>query len=149
LTSNVGSEQLMSFVAGAGSEPDQAKMTDALRAPLLEVFPAALLGRMVAIPYKPLSDEMIGNIVRLQLGRVAKRVTERYEVPFVYDQAVIDLVVSRCTETESGGRMIDAVLTNTLLPEVSRELLLRTLDGKPPQRVAVTAQNNTFSYSFD
>jgi type VI secretion system protein VasG len=149
LTSNVGSEQLMSFVAGAGPEPDQAKMTDALRAPLLEVFPAALLGRMVAIPYKPLSDEMIGNIVRLQLGRVAKRVTERYEVPFVYDQAVIDLVVSRCTESESGGRMIDAVLTNSLLPEVSRELLLRTLEGKPPQRVAVTAQNNTFSYSFD
>ena len=149
LTSNVGSEVLMSFGATPGSEPDHAKMTDALRAPLLEVFPAALLGRMVTIPYRPLSDEMIGNIVRLQLGRVAKRVTERYEVPFVYDQAVVDLVVSRCTETESGGRMIDAVLTNTLLPEVSRELLVRTLDGKPPQRVAVSAKNNVFSYSFD
>jgi type VI secretion system protein VasG len=149
LTSNVGSDVLMTFAAASGSEPDQAKMTEALRAPLLEVFPAALLGRMVTIPYRPLSDEMIGSIVRLQLGRVAKRVTERYEVPFVYDQAVVDLVVSRCTETESGGRMIDAVLTNTLLPEVSRELLLRTLDGKPPQRVAVTAKNNVFSYSFD
>ena len=149
LTSNVGSEVLMRFAAAPGSEPDQAKMTEALRAPLLEVFPAALLGRMVTIPYRPLSDEMIGSIARLQLDRVAKRVTERYEVPFVYDQAVIDLVVSRCTETESGGRMIDAVLTNTLLPEVSRELLLRTLDGKPPQRVSVTAKNNAFGYSFD
>jgi type VI secretion system protein VasG len=139
----------MSFAAAPGSEPDQTKMTEALRAPLLEVFPAALLGRMVTIPYRPLSDEMIGSIVRLQLGRVAARVTERYEVPFVYDQPVVDLVVSRCTETESGGRMIDAVLTNTLLPEVSRELLLRTLDGKPPARVAVTAKNNAFSYSFD
>ena len=145
LTSNVGSDVLMSFAA----ESDQAKMTEALRAPLLQVFPAALLGRMVTIPYRPLSDEMIGSIVKLQLGRVAKRVTERYEVPFVYDQAVVDLVVSRCTETESGGRMIDAVLTNTLLPEVSRELLLRTLDGKPPQKVAVTAKNNAFSYSFE
>ena len=149
LTSNVGSDVLMTFAAAPGSEPDPAKMTDALRAPLLEVFPAALLGRMVTIPYRPLSDEMIGSIVRLQLGRVAKRVSERYEVPFVYDQAVVDLVVSRCTETESGGRMIDAVLTNTLLPEVSRELLLRTLDGKAPQRVAVTAKNNAFSYAFD
>jgi type VI secretion system protein VasG len=149
LTSNVGSEALMRFAAAPGSEPDQAKMTEALRAPLLEVFPAALLGRTVTIPYRPLSDEMIGSIARLQLGRVAHRVTERYDVPFVYDQAVVDLVVSRCTETESGGRMIDAVLTNTLLPEVSRELLLRTLDGKPPARVAVTANNNAFSYSFD
>jgi type VI secretion system protein VasG len=149
LTSNVGSEALMSFVEKPGSESDQAKMTEVLRAPLLQVFPAALLGRMVTIPYRPLSDEMIGSIVRLQLGRVAKRVTERYEVPFVYDQAVVDLITSRCTETESGGRMIDAVLTNTLLPEVSRELLLRTLDGKPPQRVAITAKHNEFSYSFD
>jgi type VI secretion system protein VasG len=149
LTSNVGSEVLMNFAMTPSGEPDHAKMNDELRAPLLEVFPAALLGRMVTIPYRPLSDEMIGSIVRLQLGRVAKRVTERYEVPFEYDQAVVDLVVSRCTETESGGRMIDAVLTNTLLPEVSRELLLRTLDGKPPQRVAVTAKNNEFSYSFD
>ena len=149
LTSNVGSEVLMSFAPTPGGEPDHSKMTEALRAPLLEVFPAALLGRMVTIPYRPLSDEMIGSIVRLQLERVAHRVTERYEVPFVYDQAVVDLVVTRCTETESGGRMIDAVLTNTLLPEVSRELLLRTLDGKPPERVAVSAKNNVFSYSFD
>jgi type VI secretion system protein VasG len=145
LTSNVGSEALMSFTA----DSDPAKMAEALRAPLLEVFPAALLGRMVTIPYRPLSDEMIGTIVRLQLGRVAKRVTERYAVPFVYDQAVVDLVTSRCTETESGGRMIDAVLTNTLLPEVSRELLLRTLDGKPPQRVAVSASRNEFTYAFE
>src|SRR5688572_6403564 len=149
LTSNVGSDVIMSFAAAPGSEPDPAKMTEALRAPLLQVFPAALLGRMVTIPYRPLSDEMIGSIVQLQLERVAKRVVERYEVPFAYDQAVVDLVVSRCTETESGGRMIDAVLTNTLLPEVSRELLLRTLDGKPPQRVAISAKNNAFSYSFD
>jgi type VI secretion system protein VasG len=149
LTSNVGSDVLMRFAPTPGAEPDQAKMTEALREPLLQVFPAALLGRMVTIPYRPLSDEMIGSIVRLQLERVAHRVTERYEVPFVYDQHVIDLVVSRCTETESGGRMIDAVLTNTLLPEVSRELLLRTLDGKPPERVAISAANNAFSYSFD
>jgi type VI secretion system protein VasG len=149
LTSNVGSEVLMDFAMTPSGEPDHTTMNDKLRKPLLDVFPAALLGRMVTIPYRPLSDEMIGNIVRLQLGRVARRVTERYEVPFEYDQAVVDLVVSRCTETESGGRMIDAVLTNTLLPEVSRELLLRTLDGKLPQRVAVTAKNNEFSYSFD
>jgi type VI secretion system protein VasG len=149
LTSNVGSETIMRMCANPALAPDPVKLSEALREPLLQVFPAALLGRMVVIPYKPLSDEMIGNIVRLQLTRVQKRVVENYDVPFEYDQSVVDLITSRCTEVESGGRMIDAVLTNTLLPEVSRELLLRTLDGKPVHRVAVTAAQNQFSYAFD
>jgi type VI secretion system protein VasG len=113
------------------------------------VFPAALLGRMVVIPYFPLSDEMLGRIIRIQLDRVVKRVEGRYQIPFTYDESVIALVTARCTELESGGRMIDAVLTNTLLPEVSRELLLRTLDGKTPARVAVSAEHGEFRYAFD
>ncbi len=148
LTSNVGSELIMKMAAN-GEKPDPAKIAEALRGPLLEVFPAALLGRVVVIPYYPLSDEMLGNIVRLQLDRVKKRVTERYQIPFSYDQAVVDLISSRCTELESGGRMIDAVLTNTLLPQLSRELLLRTLDGKPPARVAVSVAGSEFAYSFE
>src|SRR6185436_18088889 len=129
LTSNVGSDLILKCCAGP-SRPPADEVKEALRRPLLEVFPAALLGRMVVIPYYPLSDEMLGNIVQLQLGRVAARVRERYGVPFEYSPSVVDLVTDRCTEVESGGRMIDAVLTNTLLPEVSRELLLRTLDGR-------------------
>jgi type VI secretion system protein VasG len=149
LTSNVGSEVIMQLCANPGRMPEQSKIAEALREPLLQVFPAALLGRMVTIPYRPLSDEMIGSIVRLQLDRIAKRVAENYSVPFTYDSAVVDLVTSRCTELESGGRMIDAVLTNTLLPEISRELLMRTLDGKPLQKVAVGASNAEFTYTFD
>jgi type VI secretion system protein VasG len=103
----------------------------------------------VVIPYYPLSDEMLGNIVRLQLGRIGSRVRERYAVPFEYEPAVVDLVTARCTEVESGGRMIDAVLTNTLLPEVSRELLLRTLDGRPIERVAVAVSDGAFAYTFE
>jgi type VI secretion system protein VasG len=149
LTSNVGSEVIMQLCADPARAPESSKVAEALRTPLLQVFPAALLGRMVVIPYRPLSDEMIGNIVRLQLDRIAKRVTENYEVPFLYDQAVVDLVTSRCTELESGGRMIDAVLTNTLLPEISRELLMRTLESKPVQKVAVSASREAFTYAFD
>ncbi len=148
LTSNVGSDLIMQMAA-QGQKPDPAQIAEALRKPLLEVFPAALLGRVVVIPYYPLSDEMLGNIVRLQLDRVKKRVTERYQIPFSYDDAVVQLISSRCTELESGGRMIDAVLTNTLLPQLSRELLLRTLDGKPPSRVAVSVSGSEFSYSFE
>ena len=148
LTSNVGSDLIMKLASG-NERPDPARIAEALRPALLEVFPAALLGRVVTIPYYPLSDEMLGNIVRLQLDRVKRRVTDSYKIPFSYDDSVVQLISSRCTELESGGRMIDAVLTNTLLPELSRELLLRTLDGKPAAKVAVTTAGSTFSYSFD
>ena len=148
LTSNVGSDLIMKMAA-QGQKPDPAQIAEALRAPLLEVFPAALLGRVVVIPYYPLSDEMLGNIVRLQLDRVKKRVTERYQIPFTYEDSVVQLISSRCTELESGGRMIDAVLTNTLLPQLSRELLLRTLAGNPPARVNVSVVGSEFAYAFE
>ena len=69
---------------------------------------------------------MVGNIARLQLGRITKRVAENHKVPFTYDDAVVKLIVSRCTEIESGGRMIDAILTNTMLPRISQEILTQT-----------------------
>ncbi|MGC4088549.1 MAG: type VI secretion system ATPase TssH [Polyangiaceae bacterium] len=148
LTSNAGSDLIMKLCSG-GSRPEPQGIAEAMRGPLLEVFPAALLGRIVVIPYYPLSDAMLGNIVRLQLDRVKARVTERYQVPFTYDDSVVQLISSRCTELESGGRMIDAVLTNTLLPQVSRELLLRALDGKTVSRVAVGVSGSEFTYTFD
>jgi type VI secretion system protein VasG len=148
LTSNVGSDVIMKFCS-APTRPAADEVKEALRRPLLEVFPAALLGRMVVIPYYPLSDEMLGNIVKLQLDRIAARVRERYGVPFEYDASVVELITARCTEVESGGRMIDAVLTNTVLPEVSRELLLRTLDGRPIQRVAASVSEGNFVYAFE
>src|SRR5260370_20512411 len=111
LTSNVGSEVIMQLCADPARTPESNKIAEALREPLLQVFPAALLGRMVVIPYRPLSDAMIGDIVRLQLNRIANRVRENYDVPFQYDQAVVALVTSRCTELETGGRMIHTDLT--------------------------------------
>jgi len=148
LTSNVGSDLIMKMASG-GNKAEPNQIAEALRKPLLEVFPAALLGRVVTIPYYPLSDEMLGNIVKLQLNRVKKRVTERYQIPFTYDESVVNLITSRCTELESGGRMIDAVLTNTLLPQLSRELLLRTLDGRPVTKVAVSVTGSEFAYAFE
>jgi type VI secretion system protein VasG len=123
-------------------------MAAALRGPLLKVFPPALLGRIVTIPYYPLSDDMLGQIVRLQLGRIKKRVEARYKIPFEYGDDVVKLVVSRCTESESGGRMIDAILTNTMLPDVSRAFLNRMIEGSAPQGVAVKVQDGQFAYEF-
>lgn len=148
LTSNAGSELILRACAGP-ERPEPSAIGEALRKPLLELFPAALLGRMVVIPYYPLSDQMIGDIVRLQLGRIEQRVRERYAVPFTYTPKVVELITSRCNELESGGRMIDAILTNTLLPEVSRELLLRTLDNRGIQQIGVDVSEAQFTYAFE
>jgi len=116
---------------------------------LLKVFPAALLGRIVTIPYYPLSDDMVGKIVKLQLGRIQKRVLANHKLPFTYTDDVVKLVVSRCTELESGGRMIDAILTNTLLPSISKEFLQRLMRGESIARVHVKTDGAEFGYDFD
>jgi len=128
--------------------PEPEGMAKALRDPLLKIFPPALLGRLVTIPYYPLSDEMLGKIVELQLRRIKKRVQARYQIPFDYTDEVVKLVVSRCTESESGGRMIDAILTNTMLPDISREFLNRMMEGKAIERVQVIVENGAFGYQF-
>src|SRR5690606_19991016 len=104
--------------------------------------------RLVTIPYYPLSDEMLGKIVRLQLDRIKKRVEARYRIPFDYDDEVVKLVVSRCTESESGGRMIDAILTNSMLPDVSREFLNRMIAAQSVSGVQVGVKDGGFSYAF-
>ncbi|MDB6050855.1 MAG: hypothetical protein JWR17_3601 [Pseudomonas sp.] len=149
LTSNAGTDLIAGLCKDPDLMPDPEGMAKALRGPLLKVFPPALLGRLVAIPYYPLSDEMLGKIVKLQLNRIKKRVEGRYKIPFDYSEDVVKLVVSRCTEGESGGRMIDAILTNTMLPDISREFLVRMMDGASISRVQVSVSDGEFTYSFD
>jgi len=149
LTTNAGTEMIANLCKDPDLMPDPEGMAKAIREPLLKIFPPALLGRLVTIPYYPLSDEMLGKIVELQLGRIKKRVEARYKMPFNVDADVVKLVVSRCTESESGGRMIDAILTNTMLPEISREFLERMMKGEAIKGVKVGVADNEFSYSFD
>jgi type VI secretion system protein VasG len=148
LTSNVGSDLIMNMCKDPELLPDPDGLAKALRQPLLKTFPAALLGRIVVIPYFPLSDSMVENIIRLQFGRIAKRVKETRKLDFTYDDAVVKMIASRCTELESGGRMIDAILTNTMLPTISRELLERTMDGRAISKIHVTEAGGDFKYEF-
>ena len=146
LTTNVGSDLIMNLCKDPDLLPDPEGIAKALRGPLLKVFPAALLGRIVTIPYYPLSDAMIEAITRLQLGRIERRVTQHYDVPFTYTDAVVELIRERCTELESGGRMIDAILTNTVLPTVSKALLNRIMDGEAITSIGVDVENGEFVY---
>ena len=121
----------------------------ALRGPLLKVFPAAFLGRVVTIPYYPLSDHMIEAITRHQFSKIAGRLRANNDAELVIGDGVLDLIKARCTEIESGGRMIDAILTNTLLPDLSRGVLNRALEGKPFDKVTVGASESGFTYTFE
>jgi type VI secretion system protein VasG len=149
LTSNVGTELIMNMCKDPELLPEPEGIAKGLREPLLKKFPAALLGRLVVIPYYPLGDEMLANIVRLQLGRIRKRVGEHHRIPFNYDDEAVKLIVSRCTEVESGGRMIDAILTNTVLPAISREFLMRTMAGTPIGGVRLAVAEGDFAYRFE
>ncbi|MFH0132458.1 type VI secretion system ATPase TssH [Variovorax sp. VaC1] len=149
LTTNAGSELVMSMCRDPELLPDSNALADALKAPLMKVFPPALLGRIVTIPYYPLSPDMMKKIVRLQLGRIKKRVETNHGVPFEYSEAVVEQVVARCQDPESGGRVIDAILTNTVLPTISVEYLQRLASGGEIRRVALDVKDADFTYAFD
>ncbi|RVC82106.1 type VI secretion system ATPase TssH, partial [Mesorhizobium sp. M2A.F.Ca.ET.046.02.1.1] len=149
LTSNVGSDVIMDRTRNGTVRTGIDDLDQALRAPLLKVFPAAFLGRVVTIPYYPLSDAMIEAIARHQFGKIARRLKATNDAELVIGDGVMDLVKARCTEIESGGRMIDAILTNTLLPELSRGVLNRSLEGKKMAKVIVGASPEGFTYSFE
>jgi type VI secretion system protein VasG len=149
LTSNVGTDLIMSLCKDPELMPEPEGIAKALREPLLKVFPPALLGRLVAIPYYPLSDEVLRLIIKLQLKRIGKRIFENHRIPFTYDDEVIKLIAGRCTEVESGARVVDAILTNTVLPRISQEFLGRMMEGKKVERVKVSVEGGDFGYSFD
>jgi type VI secretion system protein VasG len=148
LTSNVGSELIMNLSKDPDLMPDAEGIAKALREPQLKVFPAALLGRIVSIPFYPLSDEVLQKIIVLQLERIRKRMDDNHGIPLTYTDAVLELIGARCTELESGGRMIDNILTNTVLPRISRELLMRLSQSNPLQSVEIDAKDSDFTYHF-
>ncbi len=148
LTSNVGSELIINMCKDPELMPDPEGINKALREPLLKVFPAALLGRIVTIPYYPLSDEMLGKIIELQLGLIKKRIAANHGVPFTYSDEVVKLIAGRCTELESGGRMIDAILTNSMLPAISTHILTAMMGGEQVEKVEVSVADGDFAYGF-
>jgi type VI secretion system protein VasG len=148
LTTNVGTDLIMNMCKDPELLPEAEGIAKALRSPLLKTFPPALLGRIVAIPYYPLSDSVLGRIIRLQLNRVVARIAQNHGAALTYDDNVVKLIAARCSEPESGGRMIDAILTNALLPAISRELLQRIAAAEPTRTIGVTVKDAEFSYAF-
>jgi type VI secretion system protein VasG len=148
LTTNVGTDLIMKLSDDPKYRDDPEQLAQMLRPELLRVFPAALLGRIVSIPYFPLSASMLDSIVRLQLDRIDRRIRANHSASLVYDDAVVGHVVSKCNDPDSGGRMIDNIVTNTLLPALSREFLRKSLAKEPITQALVTIENNDFAYAW-
>jgi type VI secretion system protein VasG len=138
LTANVGSDTIMKICADPDTRPDAEGLASALRPDLLKSFKPALLGRLTIVPYFPLSDEVLKQIIRLQLGRIADRVRSSYRATFTYDDALINTIAGRCKEVETGARNVDHILTGSVLPEISREILARMAEGTTFERVHIT-----------
>ncbi|WP_042777565.1 type VI secretion system ATPase TssH [Sinorhizobium fredii] len=147
LTSNVGTDVIMEMTDYGRKLADIEALNAALRPHLLSVFPPALLGRIVVIPYFPLSADILGRIVRLQLGHVGQRVEDTYGASFDYTEAVVAEIVSRCNEPDSGGRMIDNIIMNQLLPDLAKAFLQRSIEGVEPARVTIDVSEGAFSYA--
>ena len=148
LTTNVGTDLIMGLSGNATCRDDPEQLAVKLRPALLEVFPPALLGRIVTIPYFPLSNTVLDGIVRLQLGRIGQRIRDNHGAAFAYSDAVVDHIVSKCNDPDSGGRMIDNIITNTLLPALSREFLRKSLAKEPITQARVGIENGNFAYAW-
>ncbi|MDR2880831.1 MAG: type VI secretion system ATPase TssH, partial [Azoarcus sp.] len=149
LTSNVGTDLVMSLCSDPDLPVEAETIATALRKPLLEVFPPALLGRLIVVPYYPLSQETLASIVRLQLRRIQRRIAASHGASFDYDDSVVELVIKRCNSADAGGRMIDAILTNSVLPTISRRYLEGLIIGQGLQRIVLKAEADDFAYEFE
>ncbi len=150
MTSNAGSELIEKLFADPETAPDAPALGEALRPELAKFFKPAFLGRVMLVPYLPLSEAVIGQIVGLQLERIRRRVLDSYRAGFEYEPALVQAIVSRCTETASGARNIEKILSSTLLPELSAEVLARMADGRPIGSVRVGMDSaGSFCYTIN
>ncbi|MFG5384660.1 type VI secretion system ATPase TssH [Yoonia sp. R2-816] len=148
LTSNVGTDVIMEMGEGGETVPDMDELNTAMKPFLLEVFPPALMGRIVTIPYFPLGKEVLGGITKLKLGSVAKRLRESHGAKMVYGDDVLDHIVDQCRDPDSGGRMIDNIITNSILPDLSRQVLSRMVSGEDMKEVTIVMNDGKIDYNF-
>ena len=149
LTSNAATETVMKLTADPETMPSAEGLSKAMKPELDKIFKPAFLGRLVTIPYYPVRDENLKQIVRLKLGKIQRRLAANHSIALGYDPALVDEVARRCTEVESGARNVDNILTNTLLPEVSRMLLGEMAEGRKVSAVMVgLSDDGRFAYQM-
>jgi type VI secretion system protein VasG len=148
LTSNAATDQLMKLVADPETMPSPKGILDAIKPELNKIFKPAFLGRLVMIPYYPVRDEALKKIIQLKLGKIQKRIYENHRIELSYEPVLVDTIAARCTEVESGARNVDNILTNTMLPDISKQLLGRIAEGEKISSIRVSvADDGAFLYN--
>ncbi|MFB6286096.1 MAG: type VI secretion system ATPase TssH [Candidatus Bipolaricaulia bacterium] len=147
LTSNIATETIMQMCDHGASRPDPEELSESVRNVLQGHFRSAFLGRMVSIPYYPLGDEQMAEIVELKLGRVQDRFEENHNAPLTYSDAVVEQITARCQEVESGARNIDYILTQTLLPNLSTKMLGQMAEDRAIAEAHVGVESGRFTYA--
>jgi type VI secretion system protein VasG len=148
LTSNVGTEVIMDMAEKGETKPDVEDLSEAMKPYLTRVFPPALLGRIVTIPYFPLSNEVLGGITKLKLKAIVRRMKENHGATMIISDEVLAHIVGQCNDPDSGGRMVDNIITNTILPDLSREVLSRMVAQTPMKTVDVVMKDGKIGYDF-
>ena len=149
LTSNVGTDTIMKLCADPDTMPEPDGIVEAIKPELNQAFKPALLGRLVTVPFYPISDEIMRLIIKLQLGKIKNRISDNHGAQFSYDDAVIDTVAKRCTDVDSGARNVYNILTGTMLPDMSGEVLSRMASGEGISKVHVSVgENENFVYQI-
>ncbi|PXX27586.1 MULTISPECIES: type VI secretion system ATPase TssH [Burkholderia] len=152
LTSNVGSSAVMAACLNKPAEelPDPDALAETLRPQLYKTFKPAFLGRMKVVPYYPISDDVLAEIIELKLERIRRRIDANHKAAFEWDESLVDAVLARCTEVDSGARNVDHILNGTLLPEIAGHVLGRIADGEAIARIAVRADEaGEFAYTVE
>jgi len=151
LTSNVASSTLMQACLNKAPEevPAADELEALIRPALVKQFKPAFLGRLKVVPFYPIPDDVLAEIIELKLGRIGKRVAANHRAAFAYDDALVDAVLARCTEVDSGARNVDNILNGTLLPEIAEAVLARMAEGAAIERIEVGAdENGDFTYAI-
>ena len=149
LTTNACTDEIMKLCADPETTPSPEALVKAIKPQLNKIFKPAFLGRLVIVPYYPLRDEALKKIIVLKLEKIRRRIGENHRIEFTYDDRLVDEVARRCTEVESGARNVDNILTNTLLPDISRQLLARMAEGEKLSSIrAGVGTDGSFCYEF-
>jgi type VI secretion system protein VasG len=146
LTTNLGTDLIMKLCADDETKPGWQGLAELLHPGLLKHFKPAFLGRMKIVPYYPITDSVMRSIVNLKLSRVAKRMHENRNIVFSYGDDIVESIAKRCAEVDSGARNADHILTNTLLPEMSKEILSRMAAGEQIREVKVGLEGERYSF---
>jgi type VI secretion system protein VasG len=149
LTSNAATDTLMKLCADPETMPDPQGMLQALKPELNKIFKPAFLGRLLIVPYFPVRDEALKQIIRLKLGKIQKRLLETHRIELAYDDILLNEVAARCTEVESGARNVDNILSNTMLPDLSRQILSQIAAGVETNLVSISVKDGLLTYAWD